>query len=130
MLRKTATLEELREVRAKLDPAGGEFIRRRIRGSLSSPVVLAGAFQLTTTMGGWLTLFTKAYEAGWLPTVGAEPGGQAVKTDDAKAFAAALAKAEFDGRNMLLLAGMARLLALAGEFKVEKKATPVESRNN
>jgi hypothetical protein len=109
---------------AELSAEVREAIRKEMKAFHDTPVVLEGRWiQVKTTLGGWLTLFTKAHEAGWQPqTTNVAPEGQTVKADEARQFAAALAKVDFEGRDMILLSGAARLVALAGEFRVYEGA--------
>ena len=96
---------------------GGEIdnkVRKPVTEWLSSPVILFGeGLRVKTTMAAWLTLATKAHEAGWSKG----PGEQTVTAADARQFATALAKADLEEKWQKLVAAV-QLLANAGGFKV------------
>jgi hypothetical protein len=108
--------QEMDRLLAHLLRPGGEIdkkVRKPFEDWLSTEVILEGAIRVKTTLAAWLTLVTKAHQAGW--PLG--PSIETVTAAEARQFAAALARAEL-GRKWLQQVAAVIVLARAGELKV------------
>jgi hypothetical protein len=98
-------LEEV--LKAQLGPVA----KKEIAEWLARPVAIEGAMMtVRTTLGAWLRLVKAATEAGWEP----KSGLHEVAEEDARAFSAALDKADMNGQNWWQLVLVARLVGRLG----------------